>query len=184
MWEKMQKIDLKSIIRNIPDFPKKGVVFRDITTLIHNPEAFRYVIDTFAEHYKDKKIDVILGIESRGFIFAAPLAYKLGTSFAIIRKKGKLPWKVVCEEYDLEYGKDKIEIHCDAVKKGQGVLFVDDLLATGGTMDAAARLVEKLGGKIAGMAFVVELSYLKGREKLLNQNKEYDILSLVDYESE
>ncbi|HIJ99168.1 TPA: adenine phosphoribosyltransferase [archaeon] len=177
-------MDLKQHIRRIPDFPKKGVVFRDITTLLQNSEAFRYTIDKFSEYFKKQSIDTIVGIESRGFIFAAPLAYKLGTEFAIVRKKGKLPYKIVAEEYELEYGKDRIEMHEDAIEDGQTVLFVDDLLATGGTMLAAARLVDKLGGDVVGMGFVVELDFLKGREKLLKYNPNYDILSLVHYKSE
>lgn len=177
-------MDLKQHIRRIPDFPKKGVVFRDITTLLQNPEAFRYAIDRFYGHYKNKKIDAVLGIESRGFIFAAPLAYKLGAKFAIIRKKGKLPHKIVSEEYELEYGRECIEMHADAIDCGENVLLVDDLLATGGTILAAARLVNKLGGKIAGTCFAIELDFLKGREKLLKYNRDYDILSLVHYKSE
>lgn len=177
-------MDLKQHIRRIPDFPKKGIVFRDITTLLQNPEAFKYTIDKIAEHFKKKSIDVIVGIESRGFIFAAVLAYKLGKKFAIVRKKGKLPYKTIFEEYELEYGKDRIEMHADAIEDGQAVLLVDDLLATGGTMLAASRLVEKLGGEVAGMAFVVELDFLKGREKLLKYNPNYDILSLVHYKTE
>lgn len=177
-------MDLKKHIRKIPDFPKKGIVFRDITTLLQNPDAFKQTIDQFYEHFKNKKPDVIVGIESRGFIFAAPLAYKLGAKFAIVRKKGKLPYKVVREEYDLEYGKDIIEMHEDAIKRGDRVLFIDDLIATGGTMLAAAKLVEKLGGDIIGMGFVVELDFLPGKEKLLRHNPKYDIHSLVHYASE
>ncbi len=177
-------MDLKQHIRRIPDFPKKGIIFRDITTLLQNPDAFKYAIDKIAEHFKKKSIDVIVGIESRGFVFAAVLAYKLGKKFAIVRKKGKLPYKTVYEEYELEYGKDRIEMHADAIEDGQTVLIVDDLLATGGTMLAAARLVEKLGGEVVGMGFVVELDFLKGREKLLKYNLNYDILSLVHYKKE
>ncbi len=177
-------MDLKQYIRNVPDFPKKGIVFRDITTLLQNPEAFRYAIDQFYNHFKNKKIDVVVGIESRGFIFAAPLAYKLGCQFAIVRKKGKLPYKVVSEEYDLEYGKDKIEMHQDGIKKGDNVLFIDDLIATGGTMLAAMRLVEKLGGRVENLGFVISLDFLPGAKKLLEKNQKLDILSLVHYDSE
>ena len=177
-------MDLKQYIRNVPDFPKKGIVFRDITTLLQNPEAFRYTIDQFYNHFKTKKIDAVVGIESRGFIFAAPLAYKLGCKFSIVRKKGKLPYKVVSEEYDLEYGKDKIEMHKDGIKKGDNVLFIDDLIATGGTMLAAMRLVEKLGGKVENLGFVISLDFLPGSKKLLVQNPKLDILSLVRYDSE
>ncbi len=176
----MDNIDLKSRIRNIPDFPKKGIMFRDITTLIKDPASFQFVIDYFADLYKDKKIDVIVGIESRGFIFGAALAYAMGKEFAIIRKPGKLPHKTISQEYELEYGKDKIEIHEDAIMPGQHVLLIDDLLATGGTMEAAAKLVEKLGGVVEGIAFVIELTFLNGREKLKN----YNVHSLVKYDSE
>ena len=177
-------MDLKQYIRNVPDFPKKGIVFRDITTLLQNPEAFRYTIDQFYSHFKTKKIDAVVGIESRGFIFAAPLAYKLGCKFSIVRKKGKLPYKVVSEEYDLEYGKDKIEMHEDGIKKGDNILFIDDLIATGGTMLAAMKLVEKLGGKVENLGFVISLDFLPGPKKLLEHNPKLDILSLVHYDSE
>lgn len=173
-------MDLKSKIRNVPDFPKKGILFRDITTLIKDPASFQFIIDHWKEHYKNKKVDVIVGVESRGFIFASALAYSMGKELAIVRKPGKLPWHTIAEEYDLEYGKDKIEIHQDCVNPGQHVLIVDDLLATGGTMQATAKLVKKVGGVIEGIAFVVELTPLKGRDKL----KGYDIYSLVKYDSE
>jgi len=174
------EINLKEKIRNVPDFPKKGIVFRDITTLLKDAHALRYAVAKMKEKYAGKKIDLIVGPESRGFIFGAILAHELGIGFVPIRKPGKLPAKTEAHEYELEYGKDKIEIHCDAIKKGDNVLIVDDLLATGGTSEAAAKLVEKLGGKIAGFCFLIELGFLKGREKL----KGYDIYSLIDYESE
>ena len=173
-------MDLKQHIRNIPDFPKPGIMFRDITTLIKEPETFSYVIDAISNHYRDKNIDVVVGIESRGFIFGSLVAYKLGLPFAIVRKPGKLPGEVISEEYELEYGTDKLEMHKDTFEAGQNILIIDDLLATGGTVAATARLIEKAGGKVGGAAFVVELSFLNGREKL----KDYDVLSLVTYDSE
>ncbi len=176
------KIDLKEKIRNIPDFPKPGIMFRDITTLLADHTAFSQVIKKFKKYCKTKEIDAVIGIESRGFIFGAALAHALGKSFVIVRKPGKLPYKKVSEEYELEYGKDKIEIHEDAIKAGQKVLIVDDLLATGGTSLAAAKLVEKLGGVVAGLAFVTELNYLKGREKI-KAYKDFDVFSLVNYET-
>jgi|TARA_Y100000310_G_C20197776_1_gene585474 adenine phosphoribosyltransferase len=173
-------MDLKSKIRIIPDWPKKGIMFRDITTLLQDKEAFRYVIDKFYERYKDKNIDVIVAIESRGFIFGATLAYKLGCSFVPVRKEGKLPHKTINQEYALEYGKAVVEIHEDAIKQGQKVLLVDDLVATAGTLVATIKLVELLGGKVVECALVVELVDLKGREKL----KGYDVFSLVEFEGE
>ncbi len=171
---------LKSKIRTVPHWPKPGIMFRDITTLIQEPEAFNYVIQQFAEHYRNQKIDKIAGIESRGFIFGAALAYKLNLPFILIRKKGKLPAETVSQEYALEYGTDKIEMHRDAVNAGENVLIIDDLLATGGTASAACQLVEKLGGKVAGVGFVIDLPELKGREKLKN----YNIFKLVEFEGE
>ena len=176
----MNNADLKSMIRTIPDFPKKGIMFRDITTILQNKEGFRYVIDKFYERYKDKSIDVVVGIESRGFIFGATLAYNLGCGFVPVRKEGKLPHKTIRQQYALEYGTAVVEIHKDAIKIGQRVLIVDDLLATGGTVLAAIRLVESLGGKILECAVVVELPELKGREKL----KGYNLFSLVEFEGE
>jgi len=173
-------MDIDTHIRKIPNFPKEGILFYDITTILESPEAFKHCVDTFANHYRDKMIDVIVGIEARGFIFGAALAYALGKPFSIVRKPGKLPSKTVFEEYELEYGTDKIEMHEDTIKPGQNVLLVDDLLATGGTIKATANLVERVGGVVAGMCFVVELDFLKGREKLAN----YDLLSLVHYDSE
>jgi len=173
-------MDLKSKIRDVKDFPKEGIVFKDITTLLQDHEAFRHCIEKFKDYYKDKNVDVIVGPESRGFIFGTVLAYELGISFVPIRKPGKLPADVEAEEYELEYGTDKIEIHKDAFKPGQRVLVVDDLLATGGTSEAAAKLINKLDGEIAGFAYLIELSFLNGRDKL----KGYDIYSLIDYSEE
>ncbi len=179
--EKEQKeFDIKSTIRTIPNWPKPGILFRDITTLIQNPEAFGYVIQKFAEHYQNQKIDKIAGIESRGFIFGAALAHKLNLPFVLIRKKGKLPAETVAQEYALEYGTDNIEMHRDAVNVGESILIVDDLIATAGTLKAAVQLVEKLGGKVSGCAVVIELPELKGREKL----KSYDVFNLVEFEGE
>lgn len=173
-------MDLKSVIRNVPDFPKPGIVFRDITTLIDKPDAFKYTIDKLAKQYNKEDYDVIVGIESRGFIFGAALAYATGKPFLLVRKPGKLPCDVVFEEYELEYGTDKIEMCADCIHPGQRALIIDDLLATGGTMKATANLIEKIGAKVAGIAFVVELDFLKGRDKL----DSYDIFSLVHYDSE
>ena len=155
---------LKNSIRNIPDYPKPGIQFKDITPILQDPELFGNVIDIFYDRYKSEKIDVILGIESRGFIFAAPLALKLGCSLAIARKTGKLPYKTISAEYSLEYGVDALELHIDAIKSGERVLIVDDLLATGGTAKATGSLVDKLGGTIMSYAFLIELEELKGTE--------------------
>jgi adenine phosphoribosyltransferase len=167
--------ELKKYIRDIPGFPKEGIIFKDITTLLKNPKAFKKAIDTMALKFKGRKIDAILSVESRGFLFGAALAYKLGAGIIPIRKKGKLPYKTHSISYDLEYGKDTLEIHQDAFKAGARVLIVDDLLATGGTTRAVIDLVEMMGGKIDGLAFLIELLPLKGREKL----KGYPILSLI-----
>ena len=169
---------VKDKIRNIPDFPKKGIMFRDITTAIKDPEAFRTIVDYFYNIYKDEKIDYIAAIESRGYIFGAPLAYKLGAGLIIVRKPGKLPAEVERVEYDLEYGTDALEVHKDAVEKGKRVLVIDDLLATGGTVCAACKLIEKIGGTVAGTAFLIELADLKGREKLPAPQK---IVSMLTY---
>ena len=173
-------MDLKQKIRNNADFPNKGIVFRDITTLLQDPEAFKYSIDKMFEHYQGKEIDVILGAEARGFIFGAVLAYKMGISFVPVRKPGKLPFKTYQVAYDLEYGQNILQIHMDAVKKGDKVLIVDDLVATGGTAKAKAELVEKLEAKVAGFCFLIELEFLDPR-KFLNG---YEVFSLVKYESE
>jgi len=169
--------ELKQYIRNIPDFPKKGILFRDITTLLGNREKFREVIDVLYERYKDKKIDSVVAIDSRGFLFGSALAYKLGSALTVIRKKGKLPYKTLSATYSLEYGEDTLEIHEDAFEPGSKVLLIDDLLATGGTISAATELVKKLKGEIAEIVFVIELSGLNGRSKL----GEYSVYSMVTY---
>lgn len=171
-------MDLKEKIRVIEDFPKKGISFKDITTVLKEGEDFKYVIDKIVEMVKDKEIDVVVGPEARGFVLGAPAAYALGVGFVPVRKPGKLPADTLKFEYSLEYGNDALEIHKDAIKPGQRVLIVDDLLATGGTISAVAKLVEQLGGVVAGMVFVVELTGLNGREKL----EGYDVQSLVQYE--
>lgn len=171
---------IKSKIRAVPDWPKKGIMFRDVTTLVKDPEGLKETIDFLHNRYQGKEIDKVVGIESRGFIFGAPLAYMLGCGFILVRKPGKLPADVVSEEYSLEYGTDKIEIHKDAIKKGDKVLLIDDLLATGGTMAAARNLVKKLGAEVVECTFVVELVDLKGREKLKGEN----IFSIVEFEGE
>ena len=172
--------DLKQKIRNVQDFPKPGIGFKDITTLIKDDAAFKKSIDALADQYNPDDIDVIVGIESRGFIFGAALAYKWGKGFVPVRKPGKLPAEKIREEYQLEYGTDAVEIHKDAITPGQRVLIIDDLLATGGTVAAAANLVEKLSGNIVGISFLIELSFLNGREKL----GRYNIHSLITFESE
>jgi len=168
---------LKELIRSIPDFPKKGILFRDITTLLQNGPEFRRAIDTLAEHYDGKKIDQIVAVESRGFIIAAPLAYKLNVGIIPVRKKGKLPYKTVETTYELEYGTDTLQMHADAFQPGANILIVDDLLATGGTAKATIDLVEKLKGKVVGICFLIELTDLKGIEKL----KGYEVLSIIKY---
>ena len=173
-------MDIKSKIRTVPHWPIEGVMFRDITTILQEPEAFRYSIDNLYERYKDRKITKIVGIESRGFIFGAVLAYKLNVGFVPVRKKGKLPYKTITEELEKEYGKDVVEIHTDSIKKGDKVLIVDDLIATGGTILAAIKLVEKLGGEVVECAFLIGLPDLKGMEKL----KGYNIYTMVDFEGE
>ncbi|MBI4101624.1 MAG: adenine phosphoribosyltransferase [Candidatus Nealsonbacteria bacterium] len=169
--------DFKEKIRSVPDFPEKGVTFRDITPVLNDPKVFRKLIDKMSSLYKGKKIDIVVGIDARGFLLASPVAYKLNAGLAIVRKKGKLPFKCLCQDYSLEYGKSSIEMHVDAVKPGQRVLLIDDVIATGGTIRAAADLVEKLGGKIVGVLFFIELKGLKGKEKL----KQYPIQSIVKY---
>ncbi|MFP6583405.1 MAG: adenine phosphoribosyltransferase [Candidatus Hydrogenedentota bacterium] len=170
-------MDLTHIIRNVPDFPVDGIQFKDITTLLQNQDAFRHVIDTWHKRYEPQNIDVILGADARGFIFGGALAYALGKPFAPIRKKGKLPYDTISENYELEYGTDTLELHIDALNKGDRVVIIDDLLATGGTMEASAKLVETLGGNIIELAFVVELPPLKGRDRLTG----YDIHTFVEY---
>lgn len=171
-------MDLLKHLRVVPGFPKEGIEFYDITTILQNPEAYRYVIDTMAETIKDIPCDVIVSLESRGFLFASTLAYKLGKSHALVRKPGKLPYKTISESYELEYGTDTIEIHEDAVCPGQNVIIVDDLLATGGTVEASIKLVERLGGKVTAVSFLIELDGLGGREKL----KGYNINSILKLE--
>ena len=169
--------DLSKLIRDVPDFPKPGIIFKDITTLLLDKDGVVQVMDELAAPFVDKQIDVVLGVESRGFIFASTLAYKLGAGLAIVRKPGKLPYETVEETYELEYGTDTLQMHVDAVKPGQKVLIVDDLMATGGTVEAVTRLVEKVGGEIASLAFVIELDFLKGRDKL----SKYNIHTLIHY---
>ena len=159
-------MDLASTIRSVPDFPVKGILFYDITTLLKNPEALKESIDQLASRYKNTAIDLVVGVESRGFIYGTALAYKLGAGFVPVRKPGKLPAETLIESYELEYGTNSIEIHVDAIQKGQKVLVVDDLLATGGTAKATCNLVEKLGGEVVGVAFMIELNFLKGRGKV------------------
>jgi adenine phosphoribosyltransferase len=174
------KIDLAKHIRNVPDFPKPGIGFKDVTTLLKDRRAFKASVDQLARALKGVKIDAVAVIESRGFPFGAALAYKLGTGVILVRKPGKLPAKTVRQSYALEYGTDALEMHRDAIKPGQRVLIVDDLLATGGTAAAVVKLVEKLKGKVAGLAFVVELDFLQGRAKLAGRR----VVSLVHYHGE
>src|SRR5438270_6891753 len=169
---------LKGLIREIPDFPKKGILFYDITTLLKDKTGFATLIDKLSEHYISQEIDLVLGMEARGFIFAPALAYRLNAGFVPVRKPGKLPAECVTFDYALEYGTNSLQIHKDAIEKGQRVLIVDDLLATGGTAEATAKLAEKLGAEIAGLGFVVELDFLKGRERL----KGYNVMSLLRYD--
>ncbi|MEE9186491.1 MAG: adenine phosphoribosyltransferase [Bacteroidota bacterium] len=172
--------DLKSIVRSVPDFPKKGIVFRDITTLLSDRNGFQKTIDIFHERYKDQRIEKVVSVESRGFIFGSVLAYRLGAGFVPIRKPGKLPSEKIREEYQLEYGTDAMEIHRDAIQRGERVLMHDDLLATGGTVLAACKLVERLGGEIVGLSFLIELRFLNGRNRL----ESYDIFSIIGYDEE
>ena len=173
-------ISLKETIRSIPDFPKKGIVFRDITTLLKDRAAFQQTISLLVERYRDRSIDQVCAVEARGYIFGGALADRLGCAFVPIRKPGKLPSQTIFEEYELEYGAGRLEIHADAITPGKRVLLVDDLLATGGTLAAACRLIERLGGKVVEIAAVIELSFLNGRKKLSG----YDVFSLVTYETE
>lgn len=170
-------MDLKDKIRVIDGFPKEGISFKDITTLLQDGEALKLTIDKIVEHLKDKNIDLIIGPEARGFLFGVPVAYAMGIGFVPIRKPGKLPYDTMKVEYDLEYGTDSLEIHKDSIKPGQRVAIVDDLLATGGTVSAVAKLVEEVGGEVVSLDFVIELTDLNGREKIDN----YDIMSVVQY---
>ncbi|MDG6914999.1 MAG: adenine phosphoribosyltransferase [Nitrososphaerota archaeon] len=172
--------EFKRAIRRIPDFPKKGIVFRDITTLWKDGVLLKRSTDVLYDHYKGKKVDAVMGIEARGFVVGAPLAERLGVGFVPLRKVGKLPGEKVSESYELEYGTATLEIHRDAIRRGERVLIVDDLIATGGTALAAAKLVKVLRGVVAGFGFVVELSFLNGRRTL----KGYDVFSVVEYSSE
>ena len=169
---------LKDHIRDIPDFPKPGVVFKDITPLLADVDAFRFAVDAIADHYAGNEVHKVLGVEARGFIIAAPVAYRFGAGFIPIRKAGKLPWDIEREEYELEYGTDLLEIHRDAVHPGENVLIVDDVLATGGTASATVRLVERLGATVLGLGFVIELAFLHGRDKIQGQ----DLVSLLEYD--
>ncbi|MFC1975291.1 adenine phosphoribosyltransferase [Chloroflexota bacterium] len=170
-------MDLASTIRSVPDFPIEGILFYDITTLLKNPAALKDSIDQLVNRYQEADVDVVVGVESRGFIFGMPLAYQLGVGFVPVRKPGKLPAETAAESYDLEYGTNTIEVHVDAIEAGQNVLIVDDLLATGGTARATCNLVKKLGGKVLEVAFVIELSFLNGRDKL----QDCEVFSLLQY---
>lgn len=173
----MSAEDLRAKIREIPDFPKPGILFYDITTLLKDPAGFREAIDLMLEPYRSEKIDIVVGMESRGFIFSAPMAYQLGAGFVPVRKLGKLPAEVISVEYALEYGSNTLEIHRDAIEPGQRVLIVDDLLATGGTVRGTIELVERLRGDVVGLAFLVELQFLKGRERLAGHR----VTSVITY---
>lgn len=170
-------MDLKEYIADVPDFPEEGIIFRDISPLMADGEAYRYATNEIVQYAKNKEVDMIVGPEARGFIVGCPVAYELGIGFAPARKKGKLPRETVEVNYGLEYGNDILQIHKDAIKPGQKVLVCDDLLATGGTIAATIKLIEQLGGEVVGTAFLVELSELKGRDKI----KDYDILALMEY---
>jgi adenine phosphoribosyltransferase len=172
-----KKIDLKSHIRNIPDWPKKGILFRDITPLLADPQAFAAAVNALCANFRNSGVEYVAAVEARGFIFGAAVAKTLGAGFVPIRKKGKLPFKTEGVSYDLEYGTDTLEVHQDAVRKKAKVLMVDDLLATGGTMAAACKLIEKIGGQIAGIAFLVELKELAGRDKLGG----YKVIAVISY---
>lgn len=173
-------MDLKSMIREVQDFPKEGIGFKDITTVLNNKEAFQFAINQLSDQLKDLDVDIIVGPEARGFLMGAPVAYKLNKAFVPVRKPGKLPAETARYEYKLEYGTDALEIHKDAIKPGDRVAIVDDLLATGGTVLAAAKLIEELGGKVVSINFLIELSFLKGRDTL----KDYLVEALVQYDEE
>ena len=174
----MNSTQLKSLIREIPDFPKPGILFYDITTLLKDKLGYATLIDQLSEHYVGKDIDLVLGMEARGFIFAPALAYRLNAGFVPVRKPGKLPAETAKVSYDLEYGSNTLEIHKDAIQKGQRVIIIDDLLATGGTAEATVKLAKSLGADVAGLGFVVELDFLKGRDKL----KGFDVFSILNYQ--
>jgi adenine phosphoribosyltransferase len=173
-------MDLKSKIREVPDWPIKGVNFKDITTLLQDGETFQYVIDELLKPFENEKIDKIVAIDARGFLLATPIAYKIGAGVCLVRKKGKLPHRTIEETYEKEYGPDTVTMHEDTVKRGEKVLIIDDLLATGGTLEAAIKMVEKLGGEIIGVGLIIDLPFLGGSEKL----KKYNIHSLVSYQGE
>ena len=173
-------MDLEKLIRDVPDFPKAGIVFKDITTLTRDADGLRAAVDAIVEQYRSAGVDIVVGVESRGFIFGTGVALGLGAGFVPARKPGKLPAETVRAEYELEYGTDAIEMHRDGIAPGQKVLIVDDLLATAGTAKAAAELVEKLGGEIVAIAFLIDLAFLRGRDKL----SEYEVFSLIQYDSE
>ena len=173
----MLTIDLKQMIRSVPDFPKPGINFFDITTLLKEPAGLKATIDALAAPYAEARIDVVVGIESRGFILGAAVAQQIGAGFVPVRKPGKLPAKALKEVYELEYGKDAVEVHADAIEKGQRVLIVDDVLATGGTAAATTRLVKQLGGKLHGLAFLIELTFLNGKSKLTGEQ----VFSVLQY---
>ncbi|HUT15849.1 MAG TPA: adenine phosphoribosyltransferase [Anaerolineae bacterium] len=170
-------MDLARMIRSIPDFPVEGILFRDISTLTKDPDAYQEAIDALIDHYADNDIDLVVGIESRGFVFGAPMAYEMGAGFVMVRKPGKLPAEAISASYTLEYGTNTLEMHKDSIQPGQRVLLVDDLIATGGSAKAAAELIEQLGGEIVGIAFLIELTDLNGVEKL----KDYEVFSLIQY---
>lgn len=173
-------MNLKKYIREVPNWPQKGINFKDITTLLQNPDLFRLTINEMAKPFTNKKIDKVVAIDARGFLLAAPVAYKIKAGLCLVRKKGKLPFKTIEEYYEKEYGKDILAIHSDAIKRGEKVLIIDDLLATGGTAIATVRLVEKLGGKIIGMSFIIDLPFLGGSTEL----KKYKLNFLVTYDKE
>ncbi len=173
----MEIDQLRALIRDVPDFPQQGVLFKDITPLLADPIAFSTVIDLLVVHFGRGNVDKVVGIEARGFIIASPVAYHFGAGFVPVRKKDKLPWDTEAAEYALEYGTATLEVHTDAVRPGERVLIVDDVLATGGTAKATADLVERIGGKVVGLAFLIELGFLRGRDRL----EGYDVFTLVDY---
>lgn len=170
-------MDIKSLIRDVPDFPKKGIIFKDITPVLKNPKAFQHIIRQMAERYQKRKIDTIVAMESRGFILGGALATHMGVAFVPVRKPGKLPWKTLQETYELEYGKDALEIHQDSISKGDKVLVLDDVLATGGTAAATVRLVERAGGEVVEACFLIQLTFLNGHEKL----KSIPVFSILQY---
>jgi adenine phosphoribosyltransferase len=174
----MDVAELRSKIRDIKDFPTEGILFKDITTLLREGPAWRFAVDTLAAHYQQAGVEVVVGVESRGFIFGGAIAHQLNAGFVPVRKLGKLPGPTIEVEYELEYGRDALAMHDDAIRPGQRVLAVDDLLATGGTMGATLRLIEQLGGRVVGVAFMIELGFLKGREKLKN----YPLHSMIVYD--